>query len=163
LGKTNTGSTLRALVARFMLDAPQAGNRPAHNIAPQEITMHILVVDDHADFQVLLAMILEDAGYTVVSAANGREALRYLHLTTELPSVILLDIAMPLMTGSEFLGEQQRDPNLAAIPVVVITARRDIPDEIADTAAVYLNKPIDLDTLLATVQQYTALNVTSVP
>ena len=120
--------------------------------------MHILVVDDHADFQVLLATILEDAGYTVVSAANGRDALMYLRRTSVLPGLILLDIAMPLMTGSEFLRQQQRDPSLAAIPVVVITARRDFPHEAADTAAAYLQKPIDLDTLLATVQQYTALS-----
>jgi len=123
--------------------------------------MHILIVDDHTDFQILLRMILEEAGYTVISATNGRDALLYLHQTNVLPGLILLDIAMPLMTGTEFLREQQRDPLLAAIPVVLITARDNFDLEAAGCVVAILHKPIDLDTLLATVQQCAALNLSN--
>src|SRR5262249_34919253 len=121
--------------------------------------MRIFIVDDHADFQTLLTMILEEAGYTVISATNGRDALMYLHQTDVLPGLILLDIAMPLMTGTEFLREQQRDPLLAAIPVVVLTARDDFDHEAASCVVATLRKPINLDTLLATVRQAEALSL----
>jgi CheY-like chemotaxis protein len=123
--------------------------------------MHLLVVDDHADFQVLLTLILEEAGYTVISATNGRDALMYLHHTSELPGLILLDIAMPLVTGTEFLRQQQCDPLLAAIPVVLITARRDIEQEAAACAVAILQKPVNLDTLLATVRECAALSLSN--
>src|SRR5262245_15853409 len=123
--------------------------------------MHILIVDDHADFQILLTMILEEAGYTVTSATNGRDALMYLHRTNVLPGLILLDIAMPLMTGTQFLREQQRDPLLAAIPVVLITARDNFDLEVAASVVATLHKPINLDTLLATVRQGETLSLSN--
>jgi CheY-like chemotaxis protein len=123
--------------------------------------MHILIVDDHADLQVLLTLILEEAGYTVISAANGRDALMYLHHTSELLGLILLDIAMPLMSGTEFLREQQRDPLLAAIPVVLLTARDSFDHEAAACVVATLHKPINLDTLLATVREYAALSLSN--
>jgi CheY-like chemotaxis protein len=55
----------------------------------------------------MLATFLEDAGYTVVGAANGREALSYLYRCAKLPGLILLDVAMPVMTGWDFLRAQQ--------------------------------------------------------
>src|SRR5262245_57222498 len=85
--------------------------------------MTILVVDDQPEIRSMFTALFEDEGYTVVCAANGREALDYLHQTTDLPGVILLDLAMPVMTGWEFVQEQQCDPALAPIPVILITAR----------------------------------------
>src|SRR5262245_20126397 len=123
--------------------------------------MHILIVDDHADFQILLTMLLEEAGYTVISTTNGRDALIYLRQADVLPGLILLDIAMPLMTGTQFLREQQRDPLLAAIPVVLITARDNFELEAAACIIATLHKPINLDTLLATVRHGEALSLSN--
>jgi len=117
--------------------------------------MRILVADDHLSLLTLLTIFLEDSGYEIVTARNGREALACLHDSNALPELILLDVAMPVMTGWEFLCEQQRDNRLAALPVILMTAlgRFDIA---AMTASVVecLEKPLDLDTLAVLVHQY---------
>ena len=68
-----------------------------------------------------IKMLLEWEGYQVDCAANGQEALDYLHGQGE-PELILLDVMMPVLDGEEFRREQQRDPSLAKIPVVVVSA-----------------------------------------
>jgi CheY-like chemotaxis protein len=116
--------------------------------------MKILIVDDQADFRMMLTTFLEDAGYTIVCAANGREALSYLYCCAKLPGLILLDVAMPVMTGWDFLRTQQSYAGLASIPVVLLSARGDLhPDGQDCTPAAYLQKPIYLNDLLATIQQ----------
>jgi CheY-like chemotaxis protein len=117
--------------------------------------MDILVVDDLKSIQQLLNVFLEDAGYSVATAGNGQEALTYLRETTDLPRLILSDVAMPIMTGWDFLREQQRDARLAAIPVVLMTALGCFEHtEAADGAAAYLDKPIDLTALAAILRTY---------
>src|SRR5580765_7790969 len=81
----------------------------------------ILLVEDDFDMRDALIPILEYAGHHVVGAANGREALEQLRAGPK-PSLILLDLMMPVMNGTEFRAEQLRDPALASIPVVVVSA-----------------------------------------
>src|SRR5689334_12220239 len=81
----------------------------------------ILIVDDDLDVREALAETLEDRGFNVVTAENGHDALRLLRTTNVRPSVILLDLMMPIMDGYTFLEEQRKDPALA-IPVAIITA-----------------------------------------
>src|SRR5439155_7067879 len=69
----------------------------------------VLVVEDDFDLRDALVPILEYEGHRVVSAANGREALDWLHAMPP-PSLILLDLMMPVMNGEEFRAEQLRDP-----------------------------------------------------
>ncbi len=115
----------------------------------------ILIVDDHVSFQELLATFLEGAGYQVTTAANGQEALTYLRPSTDLPGLILLDVAMPIMTGLDFLRAQQQDERLATIPVVLMTALRRCDNaEAAANVVAYLEKPIDLDRLETLVHAY---------
>ena|SRR5215213_3151580 len=108
----------------------------------------ILIVDDHLSLQMLLTLVVEGAGYHGVTANNGQDALTYLHACTNLPGLILLDVAMPIMTGWDFLRIQQQDARLATIPVVLMTAlsRFDYQEESANVVA-FLKKPIDLDAL----------------
>ena len=108
----------------------------------------ILIVDDHLSLQMLLTLIVEGAGYHGVTANNGQDALTYLHTCTNLPGLILLDVAMPIMTGWDFLRAQQQDARLATIPVVLMTALShfDHQEEPANVVA-FLKKPIDLDAL----------------
>ncbi len=115
-------------------------------------TADILIVDDHLSLQVLLTLIVEGAGYRGVTANNGQDALTYLHSSTNLPGLILLDVAMPIMTGWEFLRAQQQDARLAAIPVVLMTAlsRFDHQEASANVVAA-LKKPLDLAALQALV------------
>jgi CheY-like chemotaxis protein len=82
----------------------------------------ILLVDDDDDIRESLAEVLEDKGFEVRTAANGEDGLAVLRAHDDHPSVILLDLMMPVMDGYTFLAEKRADPALADIPVAVITA-----------------------------------------
>jgi CheY-like chemotaxis protein len=117
--------------------------------------MSILVVDDQPAIREMFAALLEDEGYIVACAANGKDALDHLRQVEELPGLILLDLAMPVMTGYEFLREQQRDATLAPIPVILMTARGHFEQAGIDVYAVqYIHKPTDLDTLLEAIRYH---------
>ncbi len=115
---------------------------------------HVFIVDDDFGIRDVFREILEDEGYTVASAANGRVALEQLRRGGR-PRVILLDLMMPVMDGWQFRAEQQRDPALAEIPVVVVSADTQVGQKAqALRAAGYLQKPIEMETLLATISPY---------
>ena len=112
----------------------------------------VLIVEDDTMARSLMMRTLERQGYPLACAGNGREALELLR-SGLLPSLILLDLMMPVMDGWQFLEEQKRDPALAAIPVVIISAaRQNQAEAIALGAAEYLQKPIELEELTAKVQ-----------
>ncbi len=115
----------------------------------------VMVVEDDFSIRDILRELLEEEGYRVVWAADGREALARLKAARRPPSLILLDLMMPVMDGWEFRLAQQRDPELARIPVVVISADHALPQKISQLAVEgYLPKPFELATLLDTVQRY---------
>lgn len=129
-----------------------------HNGAlPGKGQPYVLVVDDDAAIREALEAVLEDEGYQVRCAANGRDALRLLQDGAGRPGLILLDLMMPVMSGWDFRVAQQRDPALAGIPVVILSADRDIG---AKAAAIqvqaYLPKPVDIEVLIKTVERYRA-------
>ncbi|MFN7134523.1 MAG: response regulator [Myxococcales bacterium] len=114
----------------------------------------VMVVDDDPDIRLTLTEVLEDSGYDVLGAANGEEALRVLR-SGGVPCVVLLDLSMPIMNGFEFVAAQSTDPALAHIPVIVVSATANVHVKARElTVAGVLAKPIDLDRLLRTVQQY---------
>jgi len=115
--------------------------------------MTILVVDDQPEICSMFTAFFEDEGYTVACAANGRDALDYLHQNANLPRVILLDLAMPVMSGWEFVQKQQSDPRLAAIPIILMTARGYFEqDGVGIYASYYFPKPTGLDRILSAVK-----------
>ena len=120
-----------------------------------ELSCHsILVVDDDPDTRDSLAEILGDEGYRVSGAQNGQDALTFLH-TQKPPSLILLDMTMPEMDGWRFRLEQQKNPSLSAIPVVILSARQDIREAALTLgAADYLRKPIHVDSLLEIADRF---------
>ena len=83
----------------------------------------VLVVDDDPDSRTLLEMALSGAGYRVVQAADGADALMAARRAR--PDVILLDLAMPGMDGFAFREAQVREPALADIPVICVSGRHD--------------------------------------
>ena len=112
----------------------------------------ILVVDDDEIILSTLTLFLEDEGYAVVAASNGKEALE--HMEREHPRLILLDMKMPVMDGWAFAAAYRERPGPHA-PIIVMTAARDArsrADEIA--ADDFLAKPFDLDRLLDLVRRY---------
>jgi len=114
----------------------------------------VLLVEDDFDLRDALVPILEYEGHHVVSAANGKEALDRLQTMPATPSLILLDLMMPVMGGEEFRAEQLRDPRLAAIPVVVVSARAQAAEKAARMGALAcLQKPFDVEELLDVVRR----------
>jgi CheY-like chemotaxis protein len=115
---------------------------------------NILVVEDNADVRGALAAILEGEGYSVVEAEHGRAALQALRGAKDF-CLILLDLFMPTMNGWEFRAEQMRDPGIAAIPVIVITADAAAHrNAVALGVAECMTKPVDFDRLLALVAEH---------
>ena len=99
----------------------------------------------------MLSLVLARAGYTVITAANGREALEVLR--TMRPEMILLDVCMPVMDGAQFRQEQRRNRDWLRIPTVVMTGAADEP--VLDVAVeLALRKPIKSRDLLAIVARH---------
>jgi two-component system, chemotaxis family, chemotaxis protein CheY len=117
----------------------------------------VLIVEDDADTRQALAEVLQDVNYRPLHAADGVAALHELRTATTAPCVILLDVMMPIMDGRTFRAEQQKDPALSEIPVVVLSAHADL-DSAAEQmqAAGFLRKPVELTALLATVARFCA-------
>jgi CheY-like chemotaxis protein len=113
---------------------------------------HILLVEDNAATRQSLTFHLKGAGYGVAVAANGRQALDYLR-QAEPPFVILLDLTMPVMDGWQFRQEQQHDPALALIPVVLVSGESDLPRVAASLgAAGHCPKPVEFTELLDAIR-----------
>ena len=112
----------------------------------------ILVVEDDPDSRLMLATVLELQGHAVVTASNGAEAFNVARVHQ--PSLILLDLMMPVMSGEEFRKAQVANPSIAAIPVVVLSAHHEAPN-IARRMKVAgcLRKPVDFDQLFPTVHR----------
>ena len=114
---------------------------------------HLLVVEDDSDIRTAMVAILEDEGFQVTAHEDGRAALEFLRASvTALPSLILLDLMMPIMNGWEFREQQLADPKLHKIPVVVVTAH-DPRQQLAIDAAAILCKPVWFETLLKTIER----------
>ena len=110
----------------------------------------VLVIEDDDDLRLAICQVLDEQGYDAVGAPNGAEALAWLE-TAAPPSVILLDLMMPVMNGWMFRERQQADGRLADIPVIVMSAAARL-DEIALDGVGLVQKPVQLDDLLARVQ-----------
>lgn len=80
----------------------------------------VLIVDDEPDVRLYLETILKNAGFDVMTAGNGKQALD--RMTEKKPDVISLDLVMPRMSGLKFFKYIQQNPDRASIPVVVVTA-----------------------------------------
>ena len=117
----------------------------------------ILVIDDEELIRESLVEFLDDHGYQAIPAVDGRDALTKLSSARRRPCLILLDLMMPIMDGRSFREEQLRDPDLSAIPVIVLSAYRDVARNANELgAAGYLAKPLKLQALLHLVQQHCA-------
>lgn len=113
----------------------------------------ILVVDDDPDIRELIAQTLSDEGYAVVACGDGRTALSL--ASSNPPSLILLDLMMPTMSGWQIIKNLKAASRSATIPVVLVSASRDLnytTEELG--ASAYLPKPFDLDDLINIVMKH---------
>lgn len=114
----------------------------------------ILIVEDDAQIREALGQILEYEGYKVTAAVNGQDALVKLEQGAK-PSLILLDLMMPVMSGTEFIEKQRENPSISPIPVVVLSAAGNLNRTTATlNVAACLKKPVELDSLLDAVKRY---------
>jgi CheY-like chemotaxis protein len=101
----------------------------------------ILVVDDEPLIAMALEAVLEDAGFLVATAANGRQGLERLAQAPR-PDLVLLDMMMPVMSGPAMLAAMAADPALDGVPVIVLSS---LPEEAvrerAKGVAAVLRKP----------------------
>ena len=111
----------------------------------------LLVVDDDAELCESMVDALTDAGYEPVTAGDGLRAMM-LSRDGQAPRLILLDLMMPDMNGWQFREQQLRDQQTKDIPVVVMTASRDLRRHPVQADA-FLFKPFTLDDLLQQVQR----------
>jgi two-component system cell cycle response regulator DivK len=128
---------------------------PRRRAVPSARPVRVLVVDDFEDARAIYAEYLQFVGFVPITAANGREAVD--SAAAELPDVIVMDLAMPVMDGVEATRRLKRDPRTAHIPVIACTGQVH-GDELekakaAGFASIVL-KPVELDQLASVVQQH---------
>ena len=112
----------------------------------------VLVVDDDPDILEALSEILEAEGFEIRRARNGKEALE--KLEPQPPQLILLDLMMPVMDGWEFAQRMRQRPSVAKIPLIVLSADRNVGSKAQDIGAVgHLAKPFELNDLLDMVRR----------
>lgn len=118
-------------------------------------THRVLVVEDDLEIRESLMEILEDHGYEPIGAENGLDALNKLRTPGPQPCLILLDLMLPKMDGRAFRQEQLRTPQLADIPVVVVSAFRDVAQAAQELkAAEFLKKPFKPEALVQLARRY---------
>jgi CheY-like chemotaxis protein len=123
--------------------------------APEGAERHALVVDDKAENREVLRRALENEGWQVSEAKNGRVALK--SVADNPPSLILLDLMMPVMDGFEFVLEMRKLDASRAIPIVVVTAK-DVTEEerqrlSGDVVGLIQRRGMDPDSLLAQLRE----------
>jgi CheY-like chemotaxis protein len=115
----------------------------------------ILLIDDDYESSATLKELLSRRGYVVRHAANAADALEWLADTNTPPSLVLLDLAMPVLDGWSFLNKRRADPRLAALPVLVMSSSREDTQNIIDAGGIgFVAKPINLRALLRVVRHF---------
>jgi len=115
----------------------------------------IVVVEDDPDIMRILTHALTAAGYKVIPAYGGEDALRKVKL--HMPGLVLTDLAMPKISGVEVIHQMKKDPQTSAIPVIAVTAH--VWDGIAQSAGQvgcdgFISKPFNTKKLLQEVEKY---------
>ena len=121
------------LSSQHTSDLPQAESW-VHNCVGGPMSDYVLIIEDDDSVARALALLLDDYGFESKVVSNGREALAFLQLAS-MPSLILLDLMMPVMSGEEFIDIKKNDPVLAKIPVCILTAFDRALSEREDIAA----------------------------
>lgn len=122
----------------------------------------ILVAEDDPCIRSILAQLLELEGYSVLEASNGREALDILNQNEALPSAMVLDFMMPVMSGDEVIREIDQSKKLRGIPIILISASDSAP-RMSGPGRHFLRKPLEADRLLDVVKTATRAAVSTHP
>lgn len=122
----------------------------------------ILIIEDNKEILDSLKLALEEEGFNIRTANNGKEGLEKLTIQP-LPCAIMLDLMMPVMNGWEFLEEMKKDSSFLSIPIIILSALGDksssLKNALGDKSLKlniqeYYQKPIDLNSLLSTIHKH---------
>jgi signal transduction histidine kinase len=133
---------------------PPGGDPARRGRRPPTVKKEILLVEDDRGIRDTVKEVLEDEGYAVATAENGRDALETLRSGAS-PDLIVLDLRMPVMDGWQFRAAQKSDAAIADIPVLAISADGSAKAEAIDAHA-YLRKPLSTEALLEVVSRIIA-------
>jgi DNA-binding response OmpR family regulator len=114
----------------------------------------VLIIEDEEDAAELFAEMMRISGFRVLKASRSAPAVSM--MAVDKPDLVLLDIMMPEVSGLDILRQMRRDPNLADIPVIVVTAKSmpaDIKNGMEAGASTYLTKPVGFQELKEAVQR----------
>ncbi|WP_426424896.1 response regulator [Bradyrhizobium genosp. A] len=152
----NKGSTFTIVLPEIAEDAPPTAVQPDPELGSGVVegdrgTFTVLVVDDDPAARDLLTNYLKRAGYRVITARNGEEAL---HLARKLgPDAVTLDVLMPTTDGWAVLSSFKADPDLRHIPVIMVTVAPDRGIGLSLGAADVMTKPVDRQELTARLRE----------
>lgn len=131
---------------------------------PEDMT--ILVVDDEEDVRKFLSMALIEAGFKVVTASDGFEALE--QVKKQKPNLISLDLVMPKRSGVTFYRDLNKNKEYSKIPIIIVTGharddlgRSDLKELTMSGPGVYLEKPVKPDNYIAAIKQILGLDTTA--
>lgn len=114
----------------------------------------VLIIEDEEDAAELFAEMMRVSGFRVLKTSSSTPAIAM--MTSEKPDVIILDIMMPEISGLDILRQMRREPQLANIPVVVVSAKSmptDIKNGMEAGASTYLTKPVGFMDLKQAVER----------
>jgi CheY-like chemotaxis protein len=121
----------------------------------------VLVVDDEADSLEVVRDLLEDEGYSVVTATDGEEAIKAAR--SQKPQLVVMDVQMPKMDGFTAFYEMRKDPVTSPIPVIILTGlgqktgmsftKEALGEYFGDEPQAYVEKPVDPKKLIAEVKK----------
>jgi CheY-like chemotaxis protein len=120
---------------------------------------NVLIVEDDPDIREMLRVLLATEGFYTVAAADGLEALHLLrtvrHRAPDAPCLVLLDLKMPRLGGSEFRRAQLGDPTVANVPIAVMSGAADLEQMAQAMGAVAtLAKPLNVGVVMDVVKKY---------
>jgi len=114
----------------------------------------VLIIEDEEDAAELFAEMMRVSGFRVLKTSKSAPAISM--MIADKPDIVLLDIMMPEISGLDILRQMRRDPNLASIPVIVVTAKgmpADIKNGMEAGASTYLTKPVGFQELKEAVER----------
>jgi CheY-like chemotaxis protein len=139
--RASSSATVQAAAAAVAASEPQRGR--------------VLIVDDEFGLADVVADILSERGYETAIAINGDLGLQALR--EKPPDLVLLDVMMPVLSGTEMLKRMKSDPARAAIPVVLMTALpREVPEDVRAQCEAVLPKPFSPDQLFQVLERVLA-------
>lgn len=114
----------------------------------------VFIIEDEEDAAELFAEMMRISGFRVLKTSKSAPAIEM--MTADKPDIVLLDIMMPEVSGLDILRQMRRDPNLAGVPVIVVTAKgmpADIKNGMEAGASSYLTKPVGFQELKDAVER----------